>query len=39
LIDHLDFDLNFNLFESEDYNENIEDEVPFVDETKIIVKL
>lgn len=38
LIDHLDFDLNFNLFESEDYNENIEDEVPFVDDKKVIVQ-
>ncbi len=38
IVEHLDFDLNFNLFESESYDENVEDEVPQVDNKKIIVK-
>ena len=38
IVDHLNFDLNFNLFEQEDYNEEIEDEVPNLDNKKTIVK-
>lgn len=38
IVDHLKFDLNFNLFDSEEFNEEIEDEVPFTDNEKIIVK-
>jgi len=38
IVDHLKFDLNFNLFDTDEFNEEIEDEVPYVDSSKIIVK-